>query len=697
MNKIFSKDNLLRALLFAAATLIIVWLLPRKNDRSFEYEMGKPWSYSLLTAPSDMPIYLDTISEARVRDSIKQAFRPVYVRDINKEKSAISAYATRVNSTKGLEITPSEKNLLINLLRDVLSNGIVDQATYQQIKNGQLKDVRFISDNVAITIPTDNYLSARAAYSKMDSIFSEPHFRKAIELTAMSQFLVPNIVYDSIASQRLHDEMLQKALAPVGVIQQGERIIDKGDIVTPQLYSLLRTYDRMTERRSTTQVDRHYYPIVGETLYVVVILTALYLFLFFFRSRTFRDNHAMVFIMTMLTAFVLLSYVMAETFAGGLFMVPYTIVAILMVVFFDGRTAFFVFITEIMLCTLISSFPLEFIYTNLIAGMIAIVSLKELDKRSQLVRSALVVFVAYCVSYIAVEVMQVGTMDRISVRMFGYFGVNAVLISFTYVLVFVVEKLFGFVSSVTLVELNDVNNHLLRELSEECPGTFQHSMQVSNLASEAAHEIGANVQLVRTGALYHDIGKINNPAFFTENQHGVNPHDALTPMQSAQIVIRHVTDGVKKADKAKLPEVLKDFILQHHGAGKAKYFYNTYCNAHPDEVVDPAPFTYPGPNPQTKEASILMMADAVEAASRSLKDHTPDEISELVNRIIDSQIKDGLHDESPISFRDVNVIKRAFIDRLRIMYHARVSYPDLKKEDNAPEAPEGQSSASNAQ
>ncbi len=697
MNKIFSKDNLLRALLFAAATLIIVWLLPRKSDRSFEYELGKPWSYSLLTAPSDMPIYLDTISEARVRDSINQAFRPVYVRDINKEKSAISAYATRVNSTKGLEVDPSEKNLLINSLRDVLSNGIVDQATYQQIKNGQLKDVRFISDNVAITIPTDNYLSARAAYSKMDSIFSEPHFRKAIELTAMSQFLVPNIVYDSVASQRLHDEMLQKALAPVGVIQQGERIIDKGDIVTPQLYSLLRTYDHMTERRSTTQVDRHYYPIVGETLYVVVILTALYLFLAFFRSRTFHDNHSMVFIMTMLTAFVLLSYLMAETFAGGLFMVPYTIVAILMVVFFDGRTAFFVFITEIMLCTLISSFPLEFIYINLIAGMIAIVSLKELNKRSQLVRSALVIFVAYCISYIAVEVMQVGTMDRISVRMFGYFGINAVLISFTYVLVFVVEKLFGFVSSVTLVELNDVNNHLLRELSEECPGTFQHSMQVSNLASEAAHEIGANVQLVRTGALYHDIGKINNPAFFTENQHGVNPHDALTPIQSAQIVIRHVTDGVKKADKAKLPEVLKDFILQHHGAGKAKYFYNTYCNAHPDEVVDPAPFTYPGPNPQTKEASILMMADAVEAASRSLKDHTPDEISELVNRIVDAQIKDGLHNESPISFRDVDVIKRAFIDRLRIMYHARISYPDLKKEEPATEESGEQSGSQEAQ
>ncbi len=277
--------------------------------------------------------------------------------------------------------------------------------------------------------------------------------------------------------------------------------------------------------------------------------------------------------------------------------------------------------------------------------------------------------------------MQAGTIDKINTRMFGAFGINAVLISFTYVLVFVLEKAFGFTSTVTLVELSDVNNPLLRELSQECPGTFQHSMQVSNLASEAAHRIGANVQLVRTGALYHDIGKIDNPAFFTENQHGVNPHDALSPLQSARIVIGHVTDGLKRADKAKLPQVVRNFISQHHGRGKAKYFYTTYANSHPGEEVDPAPFTYPGPNPQSRETSILMMADAVEAASRSLKEHSVEAITELVNRIVDGQIADGLHDESPISFRDVNIIKQAFVERLRTMYHARVSYPELKKDD----------------
>ncbi len=680
MNRIFNPYNLLRAALFVAAVVISVWLLPRKGRNSYHYELGKPWAYSLLTAPSDMPIYLDSISAQRVLDSIDVSFVPVYVRDISREKQAQAAYATRVNATN-IGLSPLERNCLINALRNVLDNGIVDQETYQEIRSGRLPAIRFIHDNTAMTMPTSTLLSARAAYAAIDSMFQGDEYRKAIERTAMSQFLVSNIICDTAVTNRLRGEALQRAMAPRGVIQQGERIIDKGDVVTPELYSLLRTYEKIAGQKSASQVDSHHYPILGQILYVTIIFSALYCFLIYFRHRTFADNRAMVFIMTLVVGFLLMAYLMGDALTCGLYMVPFTIVAILMVVFFDGRTAFFVYITEVMLCTLVSAFPLEFIYVQLIAGIAAICSLKELTRRSQLVRSALVIFLAYCLAYVGAEVMQAGTIDKINTRMFGAFGINAVLISFTYVLVFVLEKAFGFTSTVTLVELSDVNNPLLRELSQECPGTFQHSMQVSNLASEAAHRIGANVQLVRTGALYHDIGKIDNPAFFTENQHGVNPHDALSPLQSARIVIGHVTDGLKRADKAKLPQVVRNFISQHHGRGKAKYFYTTYANSHPGEEVDPAPFTYPGPNPQSRETSILMMADAVEAASRSLKEHSVEAITELVNRIVDGQIADGLHDESPISFRDVNIIKQAFVERLRTMYHARVSYPELKKDD----------------
>ena len=288
-------------------------------------------------------------------------------------------------------------------------------------------------------------------------------------------------------------------------------------------------------------------------------------------------------------------------------------------------------------------------------------------------------FAAYVVSYVGFELMTTGSLSALSGRLIGYFGINAVLISFAYILIFIFEKLFGMVSVVTLVELSDINNKVLRELSQECPGTFQHSMAVSNLATEAAHRIGANVQLVRAGALYHDIGKIDNPAFFTENQHGVNPHDTLTPEQSAGIIIRHVTDGLRRAERAKLPPVIRDFISQHHGKGKAKYFYTMYCRNHPDGEKDAAAFTYPGPNPQTREASLLMMADSVEAASRSLSDHSQQAITDLVNRLIDGQVADGLHNDSPLSFRDIRDIKQCFISRLRSMYHARVSYPPEMK------------------
>ncbi len=383
--------------------------------------------------------------------------------------------------------------------------------------------------------------------------------------------------------------------------------------------------------------------------------------------------------MTMITLF---SFAMSGTFTYGLYMVPFAIVPILITVFLDSRTAFFSTMAAMLLCTIVSRFPAEFITTQFVASFTALVSIKELSKRSQLIRTAVLVFIYSSLIYLCLSVMHSGTINSESGRMFGALAINAVLTSFAYVIIFLLEKTFGFVSKMTLVELSDINTPLLRELSEECPGTFQHVMAVSNLASAAADRIGANVQLVRAGALYHDIGKITNPAFFTENQHGVNPHDALSPIQSARIVIGHVAEGIKRAERAKLPAQITDFISQHHGRGKARYFYTTYSNAHPDEQVDEAPFTYPGPNPQTREASVVMMADAVEAASRSLKEYTTESITGLVNRIIDSQIDEGLHNDSPLSFRDISEIKNIFISRLSTMYHSRVSYPESIRPDN---------------
>ena len=324
-------------------------------------------------------------------------------------------------------------------------------------------------------------------------------------------------------------------------------------------------------------------------------------------------------------------------------------------------------------------FPHEFLLLQIIAGMVVTFSLKELSERSQLIRCSFFIFMAYVIGYLSLVLFQEASLQKINWLMMLYFGINFILLMFTYVLVYMLEKTFGYVSSITLVELSNINRPLLKKLSETCPGTFQHSLQISILASEAAAKIGADAQLVRTGALYNDIGKMCNPVFFTENQTSVNPHNQLAFDQSAQIIISHVTEGMKMAEKEGLPKAVTNFIRTHHGRGKTKYFYNSYRNKYPDKPIDDKLFTYPGPNPFTKETAILMMADSVEAASRSLKEHTEENIVGLVNRIIDSQIADGLLRNAPLTFKDIEDVKAVFIEKLKTMYHTRISYPDLKK------------------
>lgn len=683
MKSMPSRQLSLRILLFIAVVSVTVYFLPRSAENHYTFEEGRPWSYALLTAPFDIPIHLDSLSAAKVKDSIDTHFEPVFTRDLTAEKTIISDYTTRLNATKDLDITPAQRNQIIKEIRKVYENGIVDRDTYAKISSGKLPTARFIHDNVAISIPTANYLSAFRAYEHLDSVLKDPNVRQAISATKLSQVLHPNILVDTVTSRRLLNESYQKAMAPVGVIQQGERIIDKGDIVTSRLATVLHTYEKIANERGNSAISQHYYPIAGQTLYMLILYGMLFAYLYIFRRDYFEDDRTVVFIITLIGLFTLFAFAMQAGFSTGFYITPFTIVPILVLIFLDSRTAYFCHVILVLICSIVASFALEFIFMQFIAGVVAIDSLKDLSRRSQLIRTAALIFLAYTLSYVAIEVMQAGSLARTEGRIFGCFAINAILISFSYVLMFLLERVYGFTSRVTLVELSDINNPLLRELSEECPGTFNHSMAVSNLASAAASRIGANVQLVRTGALYHDIGKIKNPAFYTENQHGVNPHDALDPIQSARIVTGHVNEGLALAEKAKLPKVIRNFISEHHGAGKARYFYTTYCNAHPDEEVDPANFTYPGPNPQSKETSLLMMADSVEAASRSMTDHSPEAISALVNKIIDSQIAEGLHNESPISFRDVSTIKEVFAQRLRTMYHSRISYPELKKPESA--------------
>ncbi len=668
-----------KCLLFVCSVFLIIYFQPEADENHYVYEVSRPWNYPLLTAPYDIPIHLDSVSARMVKDSIDRTFDPVYTRDTGMELRVENDYARRLSNHSSNSAERKSLNLLISQLKKLYNQGIVDQSTYAEIEAGRLPRVRFIVNNSAISASTSGYLSVRQAYAALDSALRQHNLQGSLTPAELAAALQPNITYDSIESQRILQQLYQKAMAPIGVIQQGERIIDQGDIVTPQLESILNTFEQLQQERSHAAVTHHFYPVLGQVLYVVILLSALYVFLAFFRPDYFANVRMMTFLMVTLTAFAFVSFIMNATVTSGLYVMPLTILPIMVLIFADSRTAMFIFLVMVLIVATAAAAPLEFVMVQFVAGVAAITSIRELSKRSHLVRTAVFIFLAYAISYVAFELLHLGTLDKLSTHMFVAFGFNALLISFAYFLIFIFEKVFGFTSRVTLVELSDINNPILRELSEECPGTFQHSMAVSNLASAAAVRIGANVQLVRAGALYHDIGKINNPAFFTENQHGVNPHDVLDPVQSARIVINHVSDGLKLADKHKLPQVIRDFISEHHGRGLAKYFYTTYCQSHPDEEVDPTPFTYPGPNPRSRETSLLMMADAVEAASRSLKDHSAQAISDLVNRIIDQQIADGLHNDSPLSFRDIKMVKEIFTQRLRTIYHSRVSYPEAVK------------------
>ncbi len=413
--------------------------------------------------------------------------------------------------------------------------------------------------------------------------------------------------------------------------------------------------------------------------YVGIFLFCFMAYLELFRADYYERKGTLTLLFALIVFFPVLSSIMVEQNLSSIYVVPFAMIPIIVRVFLDSRTAFMAHVTIILLCSITLRFPHEFILLQVVAGMVAIYSLRELSQRSQLLRTALVVFISYALLYFAFELIHEDDLTKLNTRMYIYFMINGILLLFAYPLLFLLEKIFGFTSDVTLVELSNINNSLLREMSEVAPGTFQHSLQMANLAAAAANKIGGKSQLVRTGALYHDIGKMVNPAFFTENQSGVNPHKSLSYEQSAQVIISHITDGLKLAEKHNLPKVIKDFISTHHGRGLTKYFYISYKNEHPDEEVDQEKFRYPGPNPFTKEQAVLMMADSVEAASRSLPEYTEESISTLVDKIIDTQVSEGYFKECPITFKDIATVKALFKEKLKTMYHTRISYPELRK------------------
>lgn len=685
MKKIFSKLNIIRFALMSAMVVIIVLVMPRADHQSYSYEVNQPWKYPLLTAQVDMPVLRDSASVNMLRDSIDKNFVPFVKRD----NSAAEINIKRFSNASAGKISPQERAWLTSMLRSVYSQGILESGIYSNMMTRKERKLRIAADttanaNTVNVIDASRMLSPAKAFEYIDSAYNalsktpEKVHLSADIARALNISLVPNIVTDTLYDSRYREQEYLNVTGAQGVIKKGQRIVDRGEIVTPQIFTNLNTYQELLERENSTSGADTYYK-VGQILYVLICVALLYTFMYFYRRRFFDNIRQMVFLMTLTTLFIVLAIVMFEYISNGIYLVPFAALPVIILVFFDSRTAIFALLTAILITALVATFQFQFIFMETVVCIAATLSIHQLSRRSQLLRTAIITFILYSLCYFVMCLITDGDLDNFLWKTIGKFAINSVLLSFAYLLIVVIEKLFGFTSTVTLVELSDINNPLLRRLAEEAPGTFQHSMQVSMLAAEAARDIGANTQLARTGALYHDIGKLESPIFFTENQHGVNPHAGLDPTTSAKKIISHVTYGLGLAAKYKLPQVIRDFISQHHGKGITRYFYNTAVNENPDKTVDKSIFTYPGPNPTSKETTVMMMADAVEAASRSLKDYSPESINSLVDKIILSQESEGLYKDSPISFKDIETVKNTFKKRLATIYHGRVAYPELNK------------------
>lgn len=681
--KYLIKTRVYIPLIFILATLLITYVFPRQGQFKFSFYEGRPWRYGLLTAPFDFPIFKSAQQLQQDQDSILVFYEPYYKIDTVAETEAIAEFDADSNLDPTLsKLERTYIGYIRSKLLDIYKKGIINSVEYEKIAATKKKTLRLRDGKEAKTREIESFYTIKSAYEEV--ITKAPPSLEVNKLKAadVNNYLQENIIYDAVTSEKAKNEFVQQVSPTLGMVQAGERIIGEGEIVDHNVYNILSSLKKVTQDRTGTS-GRSNWIILGEFLLVSILMGSFFMYLRFFRINEYRNRKHVTFMVLLITFFVVLTAFNVSYNFFNVYIIPFTIVTILIRTFIDSRTALFGSLITILICTLMVSFAFEFMVLQMTIIMICIFNLKELTERSQLIRSSFIILGSYVFVYVALVLAQEGDITKISWEVLIYFLINFIFITFSYLLVYMVEKSFGFISGVSMVELANINKPILRQLSEEAPGTFQHSMQVSNLAAAAAVEIGANPSLVRTGALYHDIGKLENPAFFTENQSpGMNPHAGLPFEESARIIIDHVRLGVIKGQKAALPQQIIDFITTHHGTSTPKYFYNSWKNANPGKEIDSAAFSYPGPNPFSKETAILMMADTVEAASRSLPEYTEESIRKLVNKLIDSQMQEGLFQKAPITFREVDIIKELFVEKLQTIYHSRIVYPDLKEETN---------------
>lgn len=669
------------SLLFIVSGLFILFLFPKETKFKYEFAKGKPWQHERLIAPFSYAIDKTSSQIEWEKDSIETYHAPYFIWDetVGKKKcqSLNSTYFTDRNDS-------IISNFVDSVLKDCYQKYIIDPIVLERLKH---KEIYVLKNKESEVVPIQNLYTPKKLFLELKIVLQDYQFRNPDLRTTvltnsieLGNFISSNLEFNADLSQQILEQKLAKISTTTGLIQKGELIISTGEIVNETDYNILSSYRSEYQKRYTNSGSTIL--IFGNILIIAAPLTLLFIFLFQYRKKILLDSKKTLFILSNVLIFTSLVILNNRYHISHIYLLPITILPILIQAFFDSRLASFVYIITLLFMAYLVPNSFEFIFIQLISGNIAIFSLSQITKRSHIFKTSSIVFLTYCITYFGMAMIQESNWQTINWQYIGLFAGNALMITLSYPLVYLSEKLFGFTSDVTLLELSDTNHILLKKLSEKAPGTFQHSLQVANIAEELIRSIGGNPLLVRTGALYHDIGKLKNPAYFTENQsENFNPHNKLSCKESSQIIIQHIPDGLALAKKYNLPQAIVDFIPMHQGTLTTKFFYMTYKKDHPEENIDPIDFSYPGPKPFSKETAVVMIADSIEAASRSLKQYTPESISNLIDKIIDYQLEEKQFENVNMTFKDLNMIKQVLKEKLATIYHTRIEYPEEETMD----------------
>ena len=674
-------NTLFRIVVILFICAIIVYLFPKVGSFQYEFQKGMPWRYETLNAPFDFPIHK---TEAELKEDREKATReqsPIYNLNPNTSTYQVNKFNTALNRFRN-SYNEAALNKLVNTLKSIYAEGILQIP--EKMNPDDIQSVKIIENNIGRKVDLNKVYTLKKAYTTLSETINNSTLPKTVQENILSlnlnNYLQPNLEFDESKTGLEQLEHLKNISLTQGMVQKGDLIIAKRELVTPEKVKILNSL-RIEYQHNLGSSEAQVRIIGGQIILTLASLVIFSIFFYYSKKRIFYNNKEFIFIYGLFLATVVLgSLGYHQNF--NMFAVPILFFTIIMNILIGSRSALYLLLSSSLLISYFAPNSYIYAFMQIAAGIVAIFSLSQLQRRGQLILSIVLVFITYALIYSAFILTQEGAIGLSHLFTFFWLFINCLLLTLTYPVIYIFERLFGYTSEITLMELSNPNHPALRTLTKKAPGTFQHSLMVANLAEEAIYRIGGNPLLTRTGALYHDIGKTYDPIYFIENQSGgINPHDQCEFDVSAQHIINHVTKGIELAKKYNLPEAIIDFIRTHHGKSKVKYFYNSFKNKYPDKEIDESLFTYSGPDPVSKECTVVMMADAVEAVSRTLAVKDEENITELVNNIIDGQQQDGRYLNSDITFKDIAIVKRVFVDMLTTIYHSRIAYPKLKKQE----------------